>query len=379
MQNAIAGEVRLTLETLFTPYTIRGVTVPNRFAMAPMQRHKPSDFIPSREHAADYRARVEGGIGLVITQGTTMDHWSTSSAYARLFPPAYDGWKACVEAVREAGGHIFLQLWHEGANREGGFGPSGLTAAGELRGNPFTKDQIEEVTDLYARSAEIAKAIGFSGVELHGAHGHLIDQFFFAGSNKRDDEYGGDLAARMKFGLDVVRRVRSAVGDDYPIGMRISQWKGGVYDIKPCPTPDDLKAFLTPLVAAGIDVFHASARRFWVPEFEGSDLGYAGWVKAMSGIPTIAVGSIGLDTDMQSSFAGQIAKTTGAAGIAELERRFARGDFDLAAIGRAVLVEPDWVNKVRNRLFGDLRSELFTDEIRSTVVTRTYTMPANSA
>lgn len=365
----------MSLEALFTPYTLGSITIPNRFVMAPMQRHKPDDFIPSRDHAEDYRARVTGGIGLIVTQGTTMDHWTTHSPYARMFPPAYDGWRACVDAVREAGGHIFLQLWHEGANREGGYGPSGMTAAGEMRGAPLTREAIGEIIEVCARSAETAKQLGFSGVELHGAHGNLIDQFFYAGSNLRDDEYGGDLAGRMKFGLEAIRAVRQAVGADFPVGMRISQWKAGLYDAKPFTTPDALGAFVVPLKEAGLDILHASARRFWTPEFEGSDIGYAGWVKQLSGLPTIAVGSIGLDTDMHASFAGQVAGSTGEAGMAELARRFARGDFDLAAVGRAVLIEPDWVNKVRDGRFGDLRAALTTQEIRGTTVLRNYTMP----
>ena len=263
-------------ETLFTPLTIRGCTIRNRFVMAPMQRHKPDDFIPSPAHAEDYRDRVKGGVGLIVTQGTTMDHWSTFSPYARLFPAAYDGWRRCTDAVRESGGQIFLQLWHEGANREGGYGPSGYTAAGELRGQAMSREQIAEIIDLYAYSADVARKLGFSGVELHGAHGHLIDQFFYPASNQRTDEYGGDLAGRMRFGLEVIRAVRAAVGEDFPVGMRISQWKANLYQAKPFATPDALRAFLLPLKEAGIDILHASARRSWEPECEGCVLGYAG-------------------------------------------------------------------------------------------------------
>ena len=355
----------MNLSPLFEPFSLRSIRLANRFAMAPMQRHRPEDFIPKQEQAEDYRARVKGGIGLVVTQGTTMDHWTSVSPYARMFAPAYDGWRACVDAVREEGGHIFLQIWHEGANREGGYGPSGITVSGEERGKPLSKDAIRELIAAYAHTAQAAQRLGFSGVELHGAHGNLIDQFFYSGSNKREDEYGGDLEGRMRFGLEATCAVREAVGPDYPVGMRISQWKGSLFDCKPFTNPDELQAFLLPLKKAGIDIFHCSTRRFWTPEFEGSDLGYAAWVKQLSGLPVIAVGSVGLDSDMQSSYAGKDAHSTGVEGLGELARRFSRGDFDMIAVGRAVLTDPDYVNKIRDGKIEQLKKTLTIDEIRS--------------
>jgi 2,4-dienoyl-CoA reductase-like NADH-dependent reductase (Old Yellow Enzyme family) len=133
------------------------------------------------------------------------------------------------------------------------------------------------------------------GVEIHGAHGYLIDQFFWEGSNRRDDEYGGDLAGRSRFAIELIQAVRAAVGPDFPIIFRFSQWKQQDYTARLVQTPQALAAFLQPLSEAGVDIFHCSTRRFWEPEFDGSELNLAGWTRQLTGKPTITVGSVGLD------------------------------------------------------------------------------------
>ncbi|HLZ84145.1 MAG TPA: 12-oxophytodienoate reductase, partial [Caulobacteraceae bacterium] len=109
-------------------------------------------------------------------------------------------------------------------------------------------------------------------------------------------------------------------------------------------TPTEMEAWLRPLVDAGADVIHCSQRRFWEPEFEGSDLNFAGWAKKLTGVPTITVGSVGLTGDFIAGFGGEASKP---ASLDELIRRLERGDFDLVAVGRAVLQDPQWAVKVR--------------------------------
>jgi len=142
--------------------------------------------------------------------------------------------------------------------------------------------------------------------------------------------------------------MRRAVGDDFTLIIRISQWKIGHYNVKMAATPADLDAWLAPIADAGADIFDCSQRRFGDAEFEGSDLNLAGWVKKLTGKPTITVGSIGLNRDFMSDFdqAGQSAPDP--TSFAELERRYARGDFDLVAVGRALLGDPQWLAKVRS-------------------------------
>ena len=108
---------------------------------------------------------------------------------------------------------------------------------------------------------------------------YLIDNFFWEGTNQRADSFGGSIDKRTAFACEIVKRARAKVGTDFPMAIRFSQWKQQDFDAKLAYTEEDLKTFLMPLVDAGIDMFHASNRRYWEPEFEGSNLNLAGWTK----------------------------------------------------------------------------------------------------
>ena len=184
------------------------------------------------------------------------------------------------------------------------------------------------------------------GVEIHGAHGYLIDQFFWKGSNQRTDEYGGSRANRSRFAIELVQAVRAAVGPDFPIIFRFSQWKQQDYTARLVQSPEELGDFLAPLSAAGVDIFHCSTRRFWEPEFEGSDLNLAGWTRQLTGKPTITVGSVGLDGEFLQ-FMVKTDKVAQPANIEGLLERLNKQEFDLVAVGRALICDPDWAVKVR--------------------------------
>ena len=134
------------------------------------------------------------------------------------------------------------------------------------------------------------------------AHGYLIDQFFWSPLNQRTDRYGGSPRARGQFGAEVVAECRRRVGPDFPILLRISDWKLIDYRRRLAENPQELEELLAPLVDAGVDLFDCSQRRFWEPTFAGSDLNLAGWTKKVTGVPTMTVGSVGLDCDLMESF-----------------------------------------------------------------------------
>ena len=113
---------------------------------------------------------------------------------------------------------------------------------------------------------------------------------------------------------------------------------------------------LSALRRSGVDIFHVSARRFWLPEWEGSDLGIAGWVKSLTDATVIAVGSVGLDADVTESFDGREAKSTGSAGFSELMRRFSNHEFDLVAVGRTQIADANFTSKLRTGRIGDIVS-----------------------
>jgi 2,4-dienoyl-CoA reductase-like NADH-dependent reductase (Old Yellow Enzyme family) len=262
---------------------------------------------------------------------------------------------------------MFLQLWHQGGVNYGGdaernpafvaLSPSGLANPGEPFGRAATVADLDSIKAAYVRGAIDAQHIGADGVELHGCHGFLLDQFLWPKTNLRTDQYGGpSITDRATFPAEVVAAVRRAVGPDFVIGMRISQWKESDYEAKIVTGPDELRQLVTRLRSAGVDIFHVSTRRFWTPEWEGSDLGLAGWVKSFTDATVIAVGSIGLDIDVMATLTGHEARPTGASRIDELVRRFQRGDFDLVSVGRSQIGDPDWVTKMRDGLIPEIRA-----------------------
>ncbi|MGK8491242.1 NADH:flavin oxidoreductase [Nocardia asiatica] len=351
-----ASEASRTAEILSRPVTLNGLTVPNRIVMAPMTRMFSPDGIPGDDVRSYYARRAAAGVGLIVTEGTYVGHESAGqSDRVPRFHGAEQlaGWAKVAEDVHAAGGTIVPQLWHIGMVRNQGdapypdapaVGPSGIRLDGtEGLGKAMTQVDLDDVIGAFAEAAADAERIGFDGVELHGAHGYLLDQFLWAGTNRRDDVYGGDPVARTRFAAEVVAAVRAAVSPGFPVIFRYSQWKQEAYHARLAETPQELEAILTPLAAAGVDVFHASTRRYWRPEFDGSDLNLAGWTKKLTGKPTITVGSVGLDGDFLRAFTGEGAEL---GSLDNLLDRLERDEFDLVAVGRALLQDPEWASKV---------------------------------
>lgn len=327
-----------SVEALFKPFEMGNLKLSNRIVMAPMTRNSSPNGVPGEEVAAYYRRRAENGVGLIMTEGTFINHRDVVSNQENV-PHIYgedalNGWSKVVDGVQGAGGKIFSQIWHMGAR-------------GNV--NDYSKQEISELVEAFAQAAANAKKVGFDGIEIMAAHGFLIDQFFWEKTNTRTDEYGGDMVERTRFASEVIAACRRVVGPDFPISLRISQWKYEFYAEKLVETPEQLKHFLTPLVDVGVDIFHASIRRFWEPAFEGSELNLSGWIKKLTGKPTITVGSVGLEgADFVDFFATGEEANGKADKMGDLMERLEREEFDLIAVGRALLADPDWVNKIRD-------------------------------
>ncbi|HXA77113.1 MAG TPA: NADH:flavin oxidoreductase [Candidatus Acidoferrales bacterium] len=371
--------------TLFSPLTLNGLTLPNRIVMAPMTRNFSPRGVPGPDVAAYYRRRAEGGVGLILTEGTSPNH--PQAANMPQIPHLYGedalaGWARVVEGVHRAGGRMFSQIWHVGAVQgqtepklpSAPISPSGLLKPGVKIGEPMTLAEAEAMINTYAQAAVDAQRVGFDGIELHGAHGYLIDQFFWQGTNQRTDQYGGDLVRRTQFAVEVIRECRRRTGPKFPIQLRFSQWKLQDYAARLVNTPDELSQFLAPLAAAGLDAFHCSTRRFWDPEFEDSDMNLAGWTKKLTGKPTVTVGSVSLDVDFMVSLGRSPKAESSASGgngkgrtveMDRLSEMLARGDFDLVAVGRAMLADSSWAAKVRDGRFGELSA--FSPEVLKTL------------
>jgi 2,4-dienoyl-CoA reductase-like NADH-dependent reductase (Old Yellow Enzyme family) len=330
--------------------------------MAPMTRSFSPEGIPGENVAAYYRRRAEAGVGLIISEGTVIDRPASRNDPAIPFfhgEDALAGWKKIIDGVHEVGGRMAPQIWHAGsvANPFTEWtpaapveSPSGLVAPDKPRGNVMSDADIADTIASYGKAAADARRLGFDTVEIHGAHGYLIDQFFWAGTNLRADGYGGTtIQERSRFAVEVIKAVRAAVGPDLPVMLRLSQWKQQDYATRLAPTPDEMARWLVPLVEAGADILHCSQRRFWEAEFPQIDgdggLNFAGWAKKLTGAATISVGSVGLSGDLLSTFGGE---SSSPAGLAKLIERMERDEFDLIAVGRAILNDPQWVAKIRD-------------------------------
>lgn len=350
--------------TLFSPFQSANLSLSNRIVMAPMTRQFSPNGIPTADVAGYYKRRAEGGTGLIITEGTTVnDKVATMDANIPQFhgEAALAGWKKVVDEVHAAGGKIMPQLWHVGMARVAekapfpelpSAGPSGLFKPGKQGAEPMTVAHIEAVIEAFAQAAADAKAIGMDGIEIHGAHGYLIDQFFWEGTNQRTDSWGGSMENRSRFAVEIIKAIRAATAPDFPIVLRYSQWKQQDYTARLAHTPAELEAFLLPLSNAGVDIFHCSQRRYWEPEFEGSALNLAGWTKKLTGKPTITVGSVGLNDDFFGAFKGQ---DSGTRAVDDLLERLDAGEFDLVAVGRALLQDPNWAIKIKENRLDDLQ------------------------
>jgi len=354
-----------TTDILFEPMRVGTKTLPNRLAMAPMTRCFATDEVHDPRAAEYYARRARSGIGLIISEGSPPP--TPEAPYHPKVPgfgseAAIAGWKEIADAVNATGSHMLVQLWHAGVLRDAPgsahpdvvpIGPSGVfpvaTGPDEIEtrkiGREMTLADIERTIDLFAATAKTCQDLGFSGIELHAAHGYLFDQFFWSESNLRQDRYGGDIAQRTRLAVETVQEIRRRTGPDFLIGLRFSQFKPPHYNTKLATTPDELERFLAPLAASGIDLIHASTRRFWIPEFEGSDLTLAGWTKKITGLPTISVGSVALNVAFDPrNGAGAAA---GSHDLGDLTRMMERGDFDIIAVGRSLLANPDWARIVR--------------------------------
>lgn len=345
---------------LFTPFQLGSLSLTTRIVMAPMTRSFSPGGVPNQQVVEYYRKRAAAGVGLIITEGTTVNHCAANGYpnVPRFYgEDALNGWKNVAAAVHAVGGKIIPQLWHVGNVRRlgtepdasvPGYGPMQKYKDGKEIIHGMTQADIDNVVAAFAQAAQDAQAIGMDGVEIHGAHGYLIDQFFWEGSNQRSDDYGGNMAKRSRFAVEIIQAVRAAVGPDFPIVFRYSQWKQQDYAARVAHTPDELREFLRPLMDAGVDIFHCSTRRFWEPEFAHSDLNLAGWTRLLTGKPTITVGSVGLDGSEFTCFMSNTSEIAQPASLDALLKRFAANEFDLVAVGRALLVDPEWAAKVRD-------------------------------
>lgn len=334
--------------TLFERFKIGPMLLSNRVVVSPMTRVSATEDGRATQQMADYYgAFAEGGFGLIITEGVYTDH-AHSQGY--LFQPGLvteehrDAWRLVVDQVHRHDASIVAQLMHAGALSQGNphrnvtKGPSSIRPKGMqmafYRGegeypvpDEMTPDDIADAVRGFADAAVNAKGAGFDGVEIHGANGYLLDQFLTEGVNLRSDEYGGAMEARLRLATEVVNAVRKAVGEEFVVGIRISQGKVNDFVHKWSGGENEAALVFEKLGSLPLDYIHTTEFEAWKPAFRDGP-SFAALAKRYGRLPVIANGSLH-DPERAVEVVG-------------------RGDADVVALGRGALTHSDWPQRVRS-------------------------------
>ncbi|MFA5629974.1 MAG: NADH:flavin oxidoreductase [Porticoccaceae bacterium] len=362
------------IKPLLQPLTVNNLTLPNRFVMSPMTRNFSPNGIPGDDVAAYYRRRAEGGVGTIVTEAVCVEHQGAvgDAGLGEHGTPymwtdeALAGWRKVVDEVHAAGTLIFPQLWHMGVMKRLGTGPypdypacrpngiwgptdkkTALSAeyleTMKVPTKPMSESDIADVIAAFASGARNAKSVGFDGIALHGGHGYLIDTFLWGETNTRTDQWGGDHVGRTRFAVELIKSVRREIGPDMPISLRYSQWKSQDFDAVLAETPQQLEEILGPLADAGVDIFDPSTRNFAIPPFEESPLSLAGWTRKLTGKPTMMVGGTGVQ---RGKYDPATKPPTTVNNLDQVMAKFENEEFDLLCVGRSLVNDPSWVQKV---------------------------------
>jgi len=336
---------RTEVESLFAPLHLGALILPNRLVVAPMTRvSATTEGIPTPRMNDYYCGFATGGFGLVITEGIYTDE-AYSQGY--LFQPGLtnaaqsEGWRAVTAGVHAQGARIIAQLMHAGTLSQGNphrtisKGPSARRPKGQqmtfYRGSgeyakpeAMTAHDISEVVAGFASAAVRARTAGFDGVEIHGGNGYLLDQFLSEGINLRDDHYGGDMQGRLRLIVETFQAVRAAAGEDFVVGLRLSQ--GKVNDFQHKWRAGEASEIFQRLSKLNLDYLHTTEFQAWAPAAgEGPSL--AALAKQHAGVPVLANGSL-----HEPNRASEL---------------LARGEADFVSLGRGALTHPDWPKRVK--------------------------------
>lgn len=330
-------------DSLFRPYHGRKLRLATRLVMAPMPRFLARDGVPTPEMLLYYRRRAEHLLGLIITEPVAVDDPAAAgdAGMAHFYGgAALRAWKGICRAVHATPCRIIPQLDHVGMLRPFSgdmpnpdappIGPSGINPLEpDTRGETMSRSRIQAVVSAFADAARLSRLLGFDGVEINGARAGLVEQFLRPETNLRTDEYGGDIVGRARFACQIVSAVRKVTGRSYPVVFRLSQSGAGIWGKPLVSTPQELDSLLQLLCSAGVDIFSCDGVSH--AAFAGSPLNLPGWIRLLTRRPVIANGGIGLP----------------GMGLDSLLRRLRAREFDMVAVGRALLADAEWAVKVR--------------------------------
>ncbi|WP_323636075.1 NADH:flavin oxidoreductase [Pectobacterium polaris] len=339
----------MSSSSLFNEYHIGDMPLKNRLVVAPMTRVTASvDGIASPRMKAYYEDFARGGFALTITEGIYIDKaWSQTYAFQAglVSSEQASAWHAVTDAVHNQGGRIFAQIQHSGALSQGNYFLDGTVAPSPVRPvgqqmtfyrgegeyripRALTEEDIQGIIGSFAEAASRAVCeAGFDGVEIHGANGYLLDQFFTDYTNHRTDKWGGDIAGRLSLSLEVIKAVRNRVGKDVPVGIRISQGKVNDFYHKWANGEDDARVVFTLLAESGVDYIHLTEYEAWKPAFEGNPLSLVELARKYA--PEITIIANGSLHD------------------ANRAEEVIQSGADLIALGRGALANHDWPIRIQ--------------------------------
>lgn len=334
--------------TLFSPAKIGSLELKNRLIMPAMGTGMQNEDGSVSDQLYHYhRVRAAGGTGMITVEIAAVHQTTAGNLGVGIYDDRFiPGLKRLAEAIHEGGAKACIQLWHAGRQTNSSITGLPLIAPSAIpcplcQEEPEVMDHqlIREIVESYGDAARRAKEAGFDAIELHGAHGYLIAQFMSPYSNQRTDEYGGTLENRARFALEIIDNVRQKVGPDFPIIYRLS----GEEKVPGGLTIEDNKKIARLLVDQGVNCLHVSvgvyeSLRYTVPPMD-LDRGFNAWaaaeIKKAVDVPVIAVGRI------NDPFVA--------------EEILANKQADFIAIGRSLLADPAWPNKVQNGQYDRMR------------------------
>lgn len=346
---------------LFQKVKLGSTELENRVSVAPMTRTSATpEGLATGQMASYYTSFARGGFGLIITEGIYPDQKYSQGYFNQ--PGITDeeqtaAWKKVVDSVHQAGAKIFAQLMHAGAlsqgNRfmENSIGPSSVQPKGEQmqfyggsgsfpKPKEASKEDIQDVIKGFTEAAVRAKTAGFDGVEIHGANGYILDQFLTDYTNQRTDEYGGSIENRVRLLVEVSNAVREAVGEDFTVGIRISQGKVNDYEHKWVEKEKEAEIIFGQLGKAPLDFIHVTEYEAWQPAFPEGEGTAAADSAFGDGGPSLA--ALAKKYGKQPVIAnGHLEKPELAVSIVE------KGEADVVSLGKGALANHDWVKKVK--------------------------------
>lgn len=361
----VSPEQTSTVTRLFSPITLRDLTLRNRVWVAPMCQYSAVDGVPNDWHLVHLGSFARGGAGLVLTEATAVSpEGRISPEDAGLWNDAQrEAWTRIVAFVHGQGAAAGVQLAHAGRkastysgftgerggvpDADGGWqpvGPSEVAFPG-LREDlaPLDAAGVRRVVTAFGDAAERAVAAGFDVIELHAAHGYLLHEFLSPLANRRDDEYGGSFENRVRLVLEVVREVRGRVGDGLPLVLRVSatDWVEGGW------TEDETVRLASLAREAGVDLVDTSTGGNVaapdIPVGPGYQVPFARRIREEAGVPT---GAVGLITEPKQA-----------------EEIVADGSADVVLLGRELLRDPHWPLRAAYEL-GETVTDLWPAQYR---------------